>query len=622
MYHYRRMTLPALAVLALLNAGCSDDDDDNNSPTPENGDSQPFSMRILHINDHHSHLESESATLTLAGADTDVEMGGFPRVTAKMRELEAAGDNLLKLHAGDAITGTLYYTLFEGQADAELMNDVCFDAFVVGNHEFDGGDAGLKTFLDFLNSGSCGTVTLGANVVPQVGTPLAPNSETDYIKPYMVKDLDGEKVGIIGIDIAAKTQNSSSPLETTQFLDETQTSQQYIDELKEQGINKIVLLTHNQYGRDIAMSGQLTDVDVIIDGDSHTLLGNTFADLGLSPEGPYPTLTTDKNGNTVCIAQAWQYANIVGELAIEFDPDGVISSCTGTPHLLLGDTFERDDAEGNSAVLAGEDQQAVLDDIASLDEVSVVTPDASAAAILARYADQVDTLQQEVIGTAPADLCFERIPGQGRSEIAGCTALTNAQGSDISNIVALAFKEQSIEADIAIQNGGGVRIDIPAGDITIGDAYTLLPFANTLYNLQMTGAQIRQVLEESLDFALSPNGSTGAYPYASGLRWDVDATQPMGSRIQNLAYKAKTASEWSALDEQAQYTVVTNSFVAAGRDGYLTFGTIAEDKRVDTYLDYAQAFVDYVKRVQVVEKLPLDEYSTQSFRNSDGELQE
>ena len=107
MYHYRRMTLPALAVLALLNAGCSDDDDDNNSPTPENGDSQPFSMRILHINDHHSHLESESATLTLAGADTDVEMGGFPRVTAKMRELEAAVDNLLKLHAGDAITGTL-----------------------------------------------------------------------------------------------------------------------------------------------------------------------------------------------------------------------------------------------------------------------------------------------------------------------------------------------------------------------------------------------------------------------------------------------------------------------------------------------------------------------------------
>ncbi|NEU35921.1 bifunctional metallophosphatase/5'-nucleotidase, partial [bacterium LRH843] len=82
---------------------------------------------------------------------TEFSAGGFPRVAAKIAEREAALDNVLKLHAGDAITGTLYFTSFEGEADAQLMNQVCFDAFALGNHEFDRGDAGLKSFLDMLD---------------------------------------------------------------------------------------------------------------------------------------------------------------------------------------------------------------------------------------------------------------------------------------------------------------------------------------------------------------------------------------------------------------------------------------------------------------------------------------
>lgn len=613
------LVLLVLVSLSLLISACSDNDD--NTDAASNNEAA-FSMNILHINDHHSHLESESATLIFGSLETDVNMGGFARVAAKIRELESNSNNVLKLHAGDAVTGTLYYTLFQGEADAELMNDICFDAFVVGNHEFDAGDDGLKTFLDYLNTGSCNTPTLGANVIPAIGSPLAPNTATDYIKPYTIKEIGGENIGIIGIEIALKTKNSSNPLDSTQFLDETTTAQKYIDELTALGINIIILLTHNQYERDIAMSGNLTGVDIIIDGDSHTLLGDKFADIGLSPQGSYPTLSKDKSGNTVCIAQAWQYSNIVGDLNIGFNEDGTVNNCSGTPHLLIGDTFERDDAEGNSVLLAGADKQKVLDEIDTMAEVSVVIPDASSSAILEKYSGQVATLKESIIATALEDLCFERIPGQGRSEIAGCTEKTSARGSDISNIVALAFKQQSVEADFAIQNGGGVRIDIPAGDITIGDAYTLLPFANTLFELDMTGAEIKQVLEEAVDFAFSENGSSGAYPYASGLRWTVDMTQAIGSRINNLETRLKNETEWSLIDESKTFKVVTNSFIAGGKDGYATFGNITEDKRLDTYLDYAQSFVDYVKEAQVVEKLPIDEYSTQSFTNSDGIIQQ
>jgi 5'-nucleotidase len=111
-------------------------------------------------------------------------------VTAKIKELESLLDNVAKIHAGDAITGTLFYTLFQGEADADLMNTACFDVFALGNHEFDDGDATLVKFLDVLGSDqACDTTTIAANVIPAVGTPLAPVTANDYIQPYVIKEF-------------------------------------------------------------------------------------------------------------------------------------------------------------------------------------------------------------------------------------------------------------------------------------------------------------------------------------------------------------------------------------------------------------------------------------------------
>ena len=128
----------------------------------------------------------------------------------------------------------------------------------------------------------------------------------------------------------------------------------------------------------------------------------------------------------------------------------------------------------------------------------------------------------------------------------------------------------------------------------------------------MTGAEIKTVLEEALDYALQPDGSTGAYPYAAGLRWHIDATRGLGQRLSKMEFKGRDDTTWTPLDMNRTYRLVTNNYVAGGRDGYKTFKTVKNDGRyIDTYLDYAQSFVDYVQERGTVGKLPVSEYSTQ-----------
>ena len=173
---------------------------------------------------------------------------------------------------------------------------------------------------------------------------------------------------------------------------------------------------------------------------------------------------------------------------------------------------------------------------------------------------------------------------------------------------------RAFESDFALQNAGGVRIDIPAGGVSIADVFELLPFANTIVNLEMTGVEVEAVLEEALSFALDPDGSTGAYPYAAGLRWDVDLTAADGERISNLEFDDD--GTWVPFDNTATYTVATNSFIASGQDGYITFGEVTDDGRSeDTLIDYAQAFIDYIELdvAGVLAPLPVEQYSTQGI---------
>jgi len=552
------------------------------------------SVTLAHVNDHHSQLEAFANTeLMLGGVATQVDLGGFPRVTTAFQRYANRSD-VIKLHAGDAITGSLYYTLFKGEADAAMMNSVCFDAFALGNHEFDDGDAGLKKFLDFLRSGSCQTPVLAANVKPQAGTPLA----SGYLQPYTLKTVNGVKIAIIGIDIKGKTTNSSRPLNTTVFEDEATAAQRTIDELKAQGIRHIVLLTHQGYEADKALAAQLTDVDAIVGGDSHSLLGD-FTALGLSSSGEYPTRVTNKDGKLVCVVQAWEYSKALGELNLNFNTQGEVDSCTGQASLLVGSSFKRKDGTGTFVAVDDATRLQIIQSLASVPTVRVVEPETVAALTLAGFSSQVTAKKAETIGTATEALCLVRVPGESTNRsagTAGCeTANTLARGSDAAQVVAEAFLAGSLAADVAIQNAGGVRIPVPAGTLSMNTAFTLLPFTNVLVELPMTGQQIVNVLEDAVSNHLDSAQSNGSHPYAAALRWDLDMSKAKGSRFSNVQVRNRATGVWSAIEPARTYTVATNDFIASGKDGYTTFGTVyATGNYVNNYLLYTQTFVDYV----------------------------
>lgn len=608
-------SVAALSLVSLVACGGGDDDD-----TP----AEPLDITILHVNDHHSRLDAETINLQLLNAAgtrerVTVDLGGFPRVVAAIEELAAASTNVIKIHAGDATTGDLYFNLTEGEADAALMNEVCFDSFTVGNHEFDYGDAGLKQFIDFLHAGDCKTPVLSANISFGDDSPLHPSRAPDHVRPSLVIERDGQKIGLVGLTIAEKTQNASRPDDGTLLTDELAAAQAEIDRLKGQGINKIVLQSHAGYALESQLAAQLDGVDVIVGGDSHTLLGPaSMEDYGLNPAGDYPTRLTDRNGKPVCVVQAWQYSYVVGELKVSFDAQGEVTSCTGTPHVLISDAFRRGSTPVDDA-----DRAAMLADVAASEVLRVTAPDADATAVLQPYAEQKAAFGSDVVGQASTNLCLRRVPGTRldptRSSLgAVCNqdADVIAHGGDIQQIVAEAFLQgarEFFDADLSIQNGGGVRADVPAGDVTVQDVYTVLPFKNTLVQLEATGAEVKAALEDAIDGVVA-NNNTGGYPYTGGLRFDVDLSQPKGSRLSNLQIRAADGS-YAAFDLNASYQVATTNFLADGQDFYATLGTITGARRSDVGLDYAEVLLRYFENQpgNTLNKLPVADYSTQGF---------
>lgn len=600
--------LPAAMLLLALAAGACQTPP---PALPEGG----IAIHIAHINDHHSHLEAQpDFEISIDGVPTHVEGGGFPRLTT----LFAASSrlpNLLKIHAGDAMTGTLYHTLYHGEADTALMNSVCFDVFELGNHEFDEGDAGLQRFLDYLGSGHCRTSVLAANVRPAIGSPLAPAHGDDYLKPYVLRQFGEVTVGIIGIDVRGKTMNSSRPLPSTLFQDEIVTAQKAIDELHSRDIRHIILVTHQGYEADQAMAAQLSDVDVIIGGDSHTLLGN-FSEIGITASGPYPTVVRNRDGDPVCIGQAWEYAKAFGLMQVRFDDRGRVAACSGEVFLPIGDDFRQMDADGTFVAVDAATRTRIVDRLQGPGGARVVAPDPGAQAELARFSGRLDELKRQRIGTARDSLCLVRVPGESTNRsggVADCEQANSlARGSDVAQAVAEAYRQASKLADVALQNGGGIRTALPKGDVSFNTAYTVLPFQNVLFELQVTGRQLVEILEDAVANYLDHGGSDGSHPYAAGLRWDLDLSRPRGGRFSKVEIKRKGSEAWQAIDPDKTYTLVTSDFLATGGDGYATLAEVHRSgQSVNTYLNYTQTFVDYLLARGTVTRPEASEYSHQ-----------
>jgi len=190
-------------------------------------------------------------------------------------------------------------------------------------------------------------------------------------------------------------------------------------------------------------------------------------------------------------------------------------------------------------------------------------------------------------------------------------------------MVAQSFLSNDKEADVALQNGGGCRAAIPAGEHTVADAFRFMPFQNYMKAATLNGSQIVRVIEDALAESIDRGGNGGSYPYAAGLLFDVWGNASFGQRVRNVKVRPRATGAWEALDTAREYRVVTHSFLARGQDGFRLFGDVWERQGWDTDgLLYTEAWMHWLGKAhlpqRVVHPLVPANFSTQHYINPDG----
>jgi len=258
-----------------------------------------YALTILHTNDNHSHL------------DVDYKgRYGAAKVSYTAQKMRGVYDNILLLNAGDAVMGTVFYTIFEGTADSDIMNMMKYDAMTLGNHEFDKGIDGLSKFFAGLEVPVVST-NVNYDMEPEIGS---------VIHKYIIRNIGGKLVGILGATIP-ETTVISNPGDTLIFSDVIESIQPVINDLEKQDVDIIILLSHNGYLNDQEIAAGIDGVDVIVGGHSHTEL----------LDDNYPTVVQSLSDEPVLIVQANEYNKYLGNLTVTFDDDGVASSWWGAP---------------------------------------------------------------------------------------------------------------------------------------------------------------------------------------------------------------------------------------------------------------------------------------------------
>ena len=228
-----------------------------------------FSLNVIHINDLHSRIEPINRFDSTCNAEDNAEgkcFGGYARVKTMIDQLRAelADENVIVLDAGDQYQGSLMYTTYKGDVEAEMAEIVGFDAMAVGNHEFDDGDEGLAKLADAVSF-----PVISGNIDVSQSNVLA-----GKVDNHTVLEVGGKKIGIISA-LAADTVETSSPSDAVIFTDEIESLQADVAALEAEGVDIIIALTHVGVTKDMEIAAQVAGVDAVVGGHSHTLMSNT-----------------------------------------------------------------------------------------------------------------------------------------------------------------------------------------------------------------------------------------------------------------------------------------------------------------------------------------------------------
>ncbi|HPJ96110.1 MAG TPA: bifunctional metallophosphatase/5'-nucleotidase [Syntrophales bacterium] len=526
-----------------------------------------FALTVLHINDTHSHLDPTRVSYTCGHYDYKADLGGISRLGTAVGEMRRQEPHILFLHGGDMVQGTLYFTKYRGQADVDLFNAMGLDAATLGNHDFDQGTGLTASLVDTAKF-----PFISANVDASRDPSLA-----GKIKPYFIKSFAGERVAVIGAT-TPYTAHLSRPGGRVSFGEVAPKVAAAVRELQRQGIDKIILLSHIGYEEDLRLARTVPGIDVIVGGHSHTLLGGhrdtcRSDGLCLNSGGDYPTVVSGPAGKTVLVVQAWEWGKYLGNLKIAFDERGEVKSWQGNPVVVAGDLSSPVKKSGKQAEALwaiGNNGKACLPPV-----VKQYDRDPEIEERLALYAKPLDAFQHTRIVTAVRD--YRRGDRVGPGQLVAASML---------------WKTRHLKTQAALQNAGGVRCDIPAGDVTIRTVYEMLPFANTVYVLDLTGRQLRRTLEEMIRGQIATGRPSKLY--TAGLKFHIHRQAPFGKRVTNL--RIKKSKGYERVEPADLYRIAVQNYLAGGGDGCRTLRW-AGHYRYDTGFVDAEVFVEYLKQM-------------------------
>ncbi|HAT7737613.1 TPA: bifunctional metallophosphatase/5'-nucleotidase [Vibrio vulnificus] len=553
---------------------------------------KPVTLKLAHINDTHSYFEPTSLQLKIQLQDAQIEpyvsAGGFARIATRAQQIkqeaERQNKGFLFVHAGDCFQGTLYFSLFKGKANADLLNSMGIDAMALGNHELDMGNEPVAQFvrrIDFpLLAGNW-------NLSAESDEKTLKISDADNIRSfdtetraatYIIKEINGEPVALFGLSLD-KMADIANPDPDTPFENAVETATATVRLLQSLGMNKIILLSHLGYEGDIELASKVSGIALIVGGHSHRLQGD-FSAIGLGKDDDYGLKIND-----TYVVQAGFHALTMGHCEIEFAADGSVKRFVGRNELLIGRRMFLDPGLNQQSDEDWYNQAA--DFIDGQCNVVVCKKDPDIQHLMQnKYIPRVRELQKTIIAHTDRALRHVRIPDEvGPSELAPMVAASFVH----------ALNKRQRQVQFAIHNAGGVRNSLNSGDVSVADvAGKLLPFAVPIGCYDVQGKTIAAALEGAINNATN-NGvegtGSGSYPYTYGLSYRYCPQNPAGHRIEAL--QICLDGRWQPVSPLQWYRGCSSAYTMKGKEGYEAIRQMKGEGWVSN-LSMADCFIEYL----------------------------
>ncbi len=459
--------------------------------------------------------------------------GGLPAQATYVKLVRAANKNVLVLSAGDFNTGRPESNFFKAEPDIIGMNYIGYDALTMGNHEFDPSPEEMQKQIsesDFP--------WLCANVVKENGDYI------DNVKPYIIKDYGTFKVAVFGL-MTTETEKTGNPnnIKGYVFKDEVEVAQKLVPELKKKADIVIALVHMGIYDNTDTgskrLAAEVPGIALVVDGHTHTKVTE-------------PIWVVNKvSGKKVPIVQAKCWGLYVSKTDLTFK-DGVV---TNVDYKLVPINVKWREKLSDGTKVYHYVGSEIAEDQVLKDK-------------LQPYVDKVKSVLAQKIGTATA-------PFLNKDTRKKETAI----GDMVADSMLWYAKTQNLNPDFAFQNGGGIRTDIGEGDITKGTIYEVLPFDNTIMIVSLKGSDVIDLFNRAATVV-----GHGAMPQVSeGVSCVFDTA---AGKAVDLKINGKP------VDPNKVYRIATNSYLAAGGDGYAVF-----KKKIDlfdTSLMQRDAFIEYI----------------------------